>query len=101
MRNEDKRSREGERKADAVKVGRKGGMRHGANVQKTLDGKVARLVESWDVREWFRTPNVMNACRDKEGGVTSEGESLGKMKASKFSFSPRKKGRYVCATRFW
>jgi hypothetical protein len=33
----------------------------------------------------------MNPCRDKEGGVTLEGESLGKMKVSKFSFSPRKK----------
>jgi len=33
----------------------------------------------------------MNQCRDNEGGVTSDGESVRRAKASKFSFSPRKK----------
>lgn len=48
-------------------------------------------MESCYVREWSRTLIVMNPCRENEGSVTADGEAVGKMKASKFSFSSRKK----------
>jgi hypothetical protein len=64
---------------------------HDAIVQKSIDGKMAGMVDSVDEQEWFRTLNVMKPCRDNGDEVTKESEALVKGKASKFSFSSRKK----------